>query len=177
MKLLSLNKNLWLIGASIIIQLFLIASDSPAEVIELRNEEKTFGDWKVYCEIDDMMSSAHCKIASRFYDNSSVISLQPTNRSANQFFIIIPKIKIGSFAKIRVDKYDVILSNNIAKKDFGLLPLNSEQKDILFNQMKHGDFLYLRFNISDAEKEITVKFNLQDFKRALAYYNQAISAK
>mgnify|MGYP003340457344 CR=1 FL=1 len=27
----------------------------------------------------------------------------------NQFFIIIPKIKLGSFAKIRVDKNDLIL--------------------------------------------------------------------
>lgn len=155
----------------------IITNNSQAEIIELRNIEKPFGDWKVYCEIDDMMNSAHCKIASKFYDTSSVISLQPSARLVNQFIIIIPKIKIGTFAKIRVDKYDLILSENISKKDFGLLPLSNEQKTILYNQMKHGEFLYLRFNIMDSEKEITVKLNLQDFKRALTYYDQAISTK
>jgi len=67
--------------------ILILKNIAQAEIIELRNEEKTFGDWKVYCEIDDMMNSAHCKIASKFYDNSSVISLQPTNHFANEFFI------------------------------------------------------------------------------------------
>ena len=72
---------------TIIILLF--SSPIFAEVIDVRNEEKIFGDWRVYCEIDDMMSYSHCKIASKFFDNSSVITLQPFAKFANQFFIII----------------------------------------------------------------------------------------
>ena len=109
MKLLSFFKKIFLIFIFTISHILILKNIAQAEIIELRNEEKTFGDWKVYCEIDDMMSSAHCKIASKFYDNSSVISLQPTNHFANEFFIIIPKIKLGSFVKIRVDKNDLIL--------------------------------------------------------------------
>jgi len=176
MKLLSFKK----INLLFLTTIFLFTFDKKivkAEIIEPRNEEKSFGDWKVYCEIDDMMSTAHCKIASKFYDNSSVISLQPTNHFANQFFIIIPKIKLGSFAKIRVDKNDLILSKNITNKDFGLLNIDNAEKNNLFNQMKNGEYLFLRFNINDSEKEITVKLNLEDFIKALDYYNSRVFNK
>lgn len=176
MKLLTFKKNI-LVILLIICQIISFKNFAFAEIIEARNEEKSFGDWKVYCEIDDMMSTSHCKIASRFYDNSSVISLQPTNRFANQFFIIIPKVKLGSFVKIRVDKNDLVLSKNISNKDFGLLAIDNAQKNNLFNQMKSGEYLFFRFNVSDSEKEITVKLSLQDFIQALDYYNNKVFNK
>ena len=177
MKLLSFFKNFFVIIFFIISHILIYKNIAQAEIIELRNEEKTFGDWKVYCEIDDMMSSAHCKIASRFYDNSSVISLQPTNHFANEFFIIIPKIKIGSFAKIRIDKNDLILSQNATQREFGLVPISSQQKNTLYSQMKNGEYLFLRFNVNNSEKEITVKLNLKDFNKALEYYSSKVFNK
>lgn len=176
MKLLSFNKfNFFLL--TIIFLFIFYKKIAIAEIIEPRNEEKSFGDWKVYCEIDDMMNTAHCKIATKFYDNSSVISLQPTNHFANQFFIIIPKIKLGSFAKIRVDKNDLILSKNSTSKDFGLINIDNSEKNNLFSQMKNGEYLFLRFNINDSEKEITVKLSLRDFMKALGYYNSKVFNK
>ena len=177
MKLLSFFKKIFLVFIFTISHILILKNIAQAEIIELRNEEKTFGDWKVYCEIDDMMSSAHCKIASRFYDNSSVISLQPTNHFANEFFIIIPKIKIGSFAKIRVDKNDLILSQNASQKEFGLVPISAQQKNTLYSQMKNGEYLFLRFNVNNSEKEITVKLNLKDFIKALEYYSSKVFNK
>ena len=177
MKLLSFSKKSFLIFIFTIFHILIFKNIAQAEIIELRNEEKTFGDWKVYCEIDDMMSSAHCKIASRFYDNSSVISLQPTNHFANEFFIIIPKIKIDSFAKIRVDKNDLILSQNASQKEFGLVPISSQQKNTLYSQMKNGEYLFLRFNVNNSEKEITAKLNLKDFTKALEYYSSKVFNK
>jgi invasion protein IalB len=177
MKLLSFFKKIFLIFIFTISHILILKNIAQAEIIELRNDEKTFGDWKVYCEIDDMMSSAHCKIASKFYDNSSVISLQPTNHFANEFFIIIPKIKLGSFVKIRVDKNDLIISKNASQKEFGLMPINEQQKNILFSQMKNGEYLFLRFNVNDSEKEITAKFNLKDFNKALEYYSNKVFKK
>ena len=154
---------------------FYFIFNANAEVIDVRNEEKNFGEWKVICEIDDMMSYAHCKIATKFFDNSSVITLQPFAKFANQFFIIIPQISLGSFVKIRVDQNDLILSKNISAKEFGLIPLDDLQKNNLFLQMKTGDFLFLRFNIKGQQKEITAKINLQDFRDALDYYNNKAS--
>lgn len=155
--------------------IFFTFANANSEVIDVKNEEKNFGEWKVICEIDDMMSYAHCKIASKFFDNSSVITLQPFAKFANQFFIIIPQITHGSFVKIRVDQNDLILSKNISAKDFGLIPLEDFQKNNLFLQMKTGDFLFLRFNIKGQQKEITTKINLQDFRDALEYYNNRAS--
>ncbi len=174
MKLITFNiKFLFII---IIINL-LVINRSYCEIIETKNEEKTFGEWKVFCEIDDMMQSSHCKIASKFYDNSSVISLQPTNSLVNQFFIIIPKIKIASFVKIRVDNNDLILSQNINSNDFGLIKITSNEINNLYNQMKKGDNLFLRFNIEEFDKEITVKFDLKNFNKALYFYNNKVFKK
>lgn len=154
---------------------FLSFSAAQAEIIDIQNEEKLFGDWKVFCEIDAMMSLAHCKVASKFYDSSSVISIQPSAKFANQFFIIIPQVLVGTFVKIRVDQNDLILSRNINNKDFGLIPLDDTQKNQLFSQMKNGDFLFLRFSVRGSEKEVTIKLNLKDFRNALSYYNSRAS--
>lgn len=152
-----------------------IFNQANAEIIDIQNEEKTFGDWKVFCEIDAMMDIAHCKVASKFYDNTSVITIEPTIKFVSQFFMVIPQIKIGSFVKIRVDRNDLILSKNLSQKDFGLIPLSEEQKNMLYSQMKTGDFLYLRFSVRDSNKEITAKISLKDFRSALSYHSSRVS--
>ena len=154
-----------------------LSSSNPAhaEIIDIQNEEKTFGDWKVFCEVDAMMSIAHCKVASKFYENTAAISIEPTSKFFSQLFVIIPQAKVGDFVKIRVDQNDLILSKNISAKDFGLIPLDDLQKQTLFSQMKAGDFLYLRFSVRGAEKEITAKISLKDFRSALNYYNSRVS--
>ncbi len=154
---------------------FFTSNFAAAEIIDIRNEEKNFGEWKVFCEADDMMNIAHCKIATKFYDNSSVITIQPTVKFANQFFIIIPQIQVGSFVKIRVDQNDILLSKSISSKDFGLINLSDEQKNMLFLQMKNGDFMFLRFSVHGSDKEITAKLSLKDFRSALSYYNSRVS--
>ncbi len=149
-------------------------SDVKAEIIDIQTEEKNFGDWKVFCETDAMMDISHCKIATKFYENSAAISVEPTAKFYSQFFIIIPQIKLGSFVKIRVDQNDLTLSQNVNVKDFGLIPLDETQKQNLFQQMKAGDFLYLRFSLRASEKEVTAKINLRDFRNALVYYNSRV---
>lgn len=146
-----------------------------SEIIDIQNEEKTFGDWKVFCEIDAMMDLAHCKVASKFYDNTSVITIEPTVKYLSQLFVVIPQAQVGSFVKIRVDRNNLILSRTLSQKDFGLIPLDDEQKNTLYREMKNGDFLYLRFNVRSAEKEVTAKISLKDFRNALSYYNSRVS--
>jgi hypothetical protein len=146
-----------------------------AEIIDVQNEEKNFGDWKVFCEVDVMMDMAHCKIASKFYENSAVITIEPTVKFLSQLFVAIPQVKTGSFVKIRVDKNDLVLSRNVSHNDFGLIPLDDGQKLELYRQMKNGDFLFFRFNVKTSDKEVTAKINLKDFRSALSYYNSRVS--
>lgn len=149
-------------------------NSAQSEIIDIKKEEKTFGEWKVFCEIDVMMDISHCKIASKFFENTAVISIAPTSKFFSQFFIVIPQVKIGSFVKIRVDKNDLILSRNIAAKDFGLIFLSDLQKQNLYQQMKNGDFLFLRFSVRGSDNDITAKINLKDFRHALRYqYSRA----
>lgn len=147
---------------------------ATAEIIDLQKSEEVFGDWKVYCETDVMMDNSHCKIAAKFFDNSSVITIEPTAKFFNQLFVVIPQIEKGSFVKVRVDKYDIILSKNVDSRDFGLIVIDDLSKNELYNQMKKGDFLFLRFNIKSQSKELTVKLSLKDFRSALSYYNSKV---
>ncbi len=156
---------------SILLFLQLAIFEASAEIIDIQKEEKNFGDWKTFCEIDVMMDAAHCKIASKFYDNTSVITIEPTAKFSNQLLIVIPQVRLGSFVKIRIDRNNLILSNNVSNRDFGLISLSEEQKNTIFSQMKNGDFLFLRFSIRDSDKEITAKISLKDFRSALNYYN------
>jgi invasion protein IalB len=153
----------------------LTSSNLKAEIIDIQNEEKVFGEWKVFCEVDAMMDLAHCKIASKFYENTAVISIEPTAKFLSQLFIAIPQVRVGTFVKIRIDKNDLILSKTLSTKDFGLIPLDDAQKNSLYNQMKTGDFLFFRFSVRDSEKEVTAKINLKDFRNALAYYGSRAS--
>jgi hypothetical protein len=166
-----MNRNKKFLCSFLATFFFLTSFIAHAEIVDVQNEEKTFGEWKVFCEVDVMMDMGHCKIASKFYENTAVITIEPTAKFLSQFHIILPQIKLGSFVKIRVDRNDMILSPNATHKDFGLVALSEEQKNILYTQMKNGDFLFLRFNVRDSEKELTAKINLKDFRSALAYSN------
>lgn len=168
----------------IIVFLFFLTLFSPltsnsavAEIVDLQKTSKSFGDWKVYCETDLMMDVSHCKIATKFFDKSSVITIEPTAKFFNQLFIVIPQIKTRSFVKIRVDKNDLVLSNNIKATDFGLIEINDSKKNDIYRQMKKGDFLFFRFSVRNSEKEITIKINLKDFRNALDYYKSKVFLK
>lgn len=150
-------------------------NQANADIIDIKQEEKAFGDWKVFCETDLMMAISHCKIASKFYQKAAVITIEPAIKFLNQLHIVIPQIQPGSFLKVRVDQNNLILSNNVSTKDFGLIPLSEKQKIVLYNQMKNGDFLYLRFNVRDSDKEITARISLKDFRQALDHYRSKAS--
>lgn len=159
----------------IILSLFLISSsNAKAEFIDAEDEVKDFGDWKSFCKKDVMMGAMDCKIASKFYENNAVMTIEPLKNSSAKLVIIIPQVRVGDPVFIRVDKNSLIESGPIKTKDFNLVPLQKEQKDLLYNQMVNGEFLFLRFNLSDTEKEITVKLNLKDFRNALAHTNNQL---
>lgn len=151
---------------------FALNLNTQAEIVTLQKEEKKFGDFKTFCEIDAMMDIAHCKIGTKFYDEASSITIEPNLKSFNQILIVIPKIKNGSFLQIRIDKNDLIYSKIVNVKDFGFITLDDAQKQIFYNQILKGNFLFLRFSSQDSNQEITAKINLTDFQNALAYYKQ-----
>ena len=155
----------------------LISINSRAEIVNLVKEEENFGDWKIFCESDDMMEILDCKIGTKFFDQMSSITIEPNLKFFSQVYIVIPAIKDNSSLKIRVDSNDLILPQAINKNDFGLITLKMNEKQSLQKQFENGQFLFLRFN-SKFDKEITAKINLVDFRKALDYYhNRALLQK
>ncbi len=159
---------------SYLLAAIIILSSSPCQAETISNtqkEEKKFGDWQVLCEIDQMIGGTYCKIAAKFYNNTSVISINPSSKLTNQIMIVIPNIKVNSFVKIKVDKNDLIFSNLIKANDFGLIPFSAEQKNLILRQIKGGNILFIRFAGMSSEKEITTKIDLKNFREAINYYN------
>ena len=160
-----------------LIILFLLTSATLAEVIEgTVKEEKKFGPWTVSCEIDVMMDKTDCKVFSRFYNNTSIIYVQPSNKLANQIVLLIPNVLPDTFVKMRVDKNELIWSNNVTKNDYGVIPFSDERKKTVLEQMKRGKDLYIRFSVIDnkaieGKEEVTIKISLEEFSRMLFYYD------
>ncbi|MFT6106116.1 MAG: invasion protein IalB [Rickettsiales bacterium] len=155
--------------------LILFSNQSHAELIGLEKDEKSFGEWRLICENDVMIDVKYCKIASKFYEDQAAISLEPSFKMTNQMIMVIPNLTPREMVKIRIDKQDIIFSSPIKKSDFGLVILNPSQKSIILSQMKKGDFLFIRFNITSSQKDITVKLDLKDFRQAVDYYNSNLS--
>jgi len=137
---------------------------------------KTFDVWNVICEEDVMMDKVECKIAAKFYEKNATIYVQPYNKIANQVVTIIPIVLEGSFVKIRIDKNAIIWSDNISKKDFGVIPFSSERQKMLLEQMKQAKNMFIRFTIYDKDlvnknKELTEKISLSQFNKMLSYYD------
>jgi hypothetical protein len=163
--------TIWLI----LVVLILFSNQSSAEVIDVQKDQRNFGEWRLICENDVMVDVPYCKIASKFYQDQAVISLEASFKFRNQMIMVIPNLKLGETVQIRIDKNDVIFSNPATKDDFGLVNLSPRQKSMILSQMKNSDFLFIRFNIRSSEKEITVKLNLKDFRDAISFYNSKFS--
>ena len=152
-----------------IIIAILFANPSFAEIINSQTNDINFGEWRLICENDVMIDVPYCKIASKFYQDQAVISVELSSTLANQMIIVIPNLKIGKTVQIRIDKNDIIFSSRAKKDDFGLVMVNPSQKANIISQMKKGDFLFIRFNINESEKEITVKLSLANFRSAISH--------
>ena len=156
---------------------FMCRNSFSTEIIEnISKQEDKFGDWVVVCEEDEMMDKTNCKIFSEFYENS-FIYVQPNNKVANQFVIMVPTAKNGTTLKFKVDKNALIVSDNIAKNDaYGIIPFSPVNQKTMLNQIKSGENLYLRFTVNDpkglnGEKEMTAKISLAEFSKLLTHYN------
>jgi invasion protein IalB len=162
----------------IILYFLFSANLFAAELIDnISKEEKKFGDWTVTCDEDEMMEKIDCKIFSTFVTEGSSIYIQPNNKVANQVVIIVPLAKEGTNLKFKVDKNDLISSDNIVKNDeYGIIPFSPSKQRTMLSQIKNGQILYIRFTVNDpqavnGEKEITAKISLAEFPKLLIYYD------
>jgi len=159
---------------SVILIYIACISTSYSKIIENQSIQENFGEWSVYCQSDIMMDVSNCKIANKFYSNNSLLSFEPKGSYPN-LLMIIPDIKESSYVLIKVDKNSLVKSSIIKDSNFGYINLTDYQQNLVYKQMKEGDFLFLRFKVKELNKAVTIKINLKDFKDALNYYKSKTS--
>lgn len=149
-----------------------------AEIIDnISKEDKKFGDWNVSCEEDVMIEKVDCKIFTNFYNESSSIYIQPNNKIANQVVIMIPSVLENTIVKVKIDKNNIIASDNIERRqDYGVIPFSPAKQKQMLTQIKGGQEMFIRFTVRDLKaaggmKEITAKISLAEFSKLLVYYD------
>ena len=145
-----------------------------SKIVEDQSSQQNFGEWSVYCQSDIMMDISNCKIANKFYPHNSLLSFEPKGSYPN-LLMIIPDIKPSSYVLIKVDKNNLIKSSIIKDANYGYINLTDYQQNLIYKQMKKGDFLFLRFKVKELNKAVTIKIDLKDFRDALRYYESKTS--
>lgn len=148
---------------------------ATAEIIDNQKvTNKEFGSWIVSCKEDVMLGENSCKLFTNILDGS-ILFVTPNN-TENKIVIISKEILNGDKIIFRVDKNNLIESELATDNRYNIVEMSVENKGQLLEQMKTGDNLYARLNIRDDSgkngmKQITARFNLADFSKALIYYN------
>lgn len=148
---------------------------ATAEIIDNQKvTNKEFGSWVVSCKEDVMLNENSCKLFANILDESTLF-VNPNN-ARNKIVIISKEILNGDKIIFRVDKNNLIESEIANDNRYNIVEMSIEDKGQLLEQMKTGNNLYARFNIRDdsnknGTKQITARFNLADFSKALIYYN------
>lgn len=154
-------------------------SSVNAEVIgNINREEKKFGEWFVVCEEDVMLDNADCKAFTNFYNGTAQMFVQPQNQVANQIVLIIPQVLDGSIVQMRVDKNKLLRSDPVVRNEFGVIPLSPSVQKSIFEQLRPGQNLFLRFSVQTGKndfREVTIKISLAEFSKMLVYYDMKMS--
>lgn len=163
-----------------IIILFTINS-AKSEIIENKKiSNQKFGVWTVSCEEDIMFDKVECKLFANVLEETSLL-VNPANKN-NTIVIISKDIIPNSTMLIKVDKNDVIETNQFMNNQFNLVDMSIENKKTLFEELQKGNNLFFRFTTKDLAKnggvkEVTVKLNLTEFKKALLYFESKSGIK
>ncbi len=155
-----------------------IVNTAPAEIIDNQKVvNKEFGSWTVSCREDLMLGENNCKLFANVLDGT-VIFVNPNN-NVNKIVTISKEISEGSNIMFRVDKNELFESDTARNNEYSIVEMDVEDKVKLLEQLKTGNNLYVRLNIKDESsdngtKQITARFNLADFSKAIIYYNSVV---
>lgn len=156
----------------------LILNVASAEIIDNQKIiNKEFGSWTVSCKEDVMSNENSCRLFTDILDGSTIF-VNPNNE-ANKVVIVSREVVEGTKIIFRIDKNNLIESDFAKNDKYNVVEMNVENKKQLLEQMKTGNTLYVRLNTKDNSnkrgvKQITARFNLADFSKAIIYYNSIV---
>lgn len=156
-----------------------LSNAAKAEIIENQKIiSKEFGSWVVSCREDAMLAKSNCKFFTEIVEGTTLF-INPSNLD-NKIILISKEILEGSKVVFRIDRNNLINSRIVRKNTYNLIDIDVDSKKEIFEQLRLGKTLYIRFSVKDSSsntgsKQITARLDLADFVKALSYYNTMTS--
>lgn len=154
-------------------------NSAEAEIIENKKVlNKSFDLWNVSCEDDEMLNDIDCRLFVEV-TGGTVFFVNPLSNE-NPILISSEDSFYNKKMYIKVDNNKLISSLPIIGNRYNIVGFNQNDLKTIFNQIKSGKYLYVRFTIKDITspngfKEITAKISLAEFQKALIYHNNLVN--
>jgi hypothetical protein len=164
--------------------LFLLAAllgMAQADALIIENKKvvnREFDIWRVSCQDDEMLSEISCRLFVEVTDGTTLF-VNP-HSSDNPILLTSKDGYHESKYFIKLDKNELITSRPLAGSRYGIVNFSPEDLQSIYRQIKEGQNFYIRFTIRDITspngyKEITAKFSLAEFHRALNYFENQVN--
>ncbi|MBO4956245.1 MAG: hypothetical protein J6C50_00175 [Rickettsiales bacterium] len=164
-----------------ILTIFLVffIQQAKAEIIE--NEKifnKTFDIWNISCEDDEMLNDIRCRLFVEITAHTTLFINPQSNE--NKILLISNDGYYDRKFFIKIDNNKLIESQIFANNKYGIVNFSQNDINTIYSQLMKGQNFYIRFTIKDNSsangfKEITAKFPLAEFQKALVYFNKQIN--
>ena len=145
-----------------------------AEIIANENIiTKKFDIWTVSCKDDEMFSSINCRMFVQVTDGTTIF-VNP-NSNYNRLLIVSNDAFPNTKAYIKVDNSQLVSSESFIQSKYNFVKFTVKQLDFIYNKMRLGKNLYIRFTVKDklsanGYKEITAKVSLAEFQKAFVFF-------
>jgi hypothetical protein len=150
-----------------------------AEIIENKKIiNKSYDVWRVSCEDDEMLNEISCRLFVEITQGTTFF-VNPLS-DENPVLLISEDAYFDRNIYIKIDNNKLITSQVVLNNKYNIIGFNANDTKMLYNQIKTGKEFYIRFTIRDnlspnGFKEITAKFSLAEFQKALVYHNNQIN--
>ena len=162
-----------------ILIMIIFISQANSEIIENKQVfNKKFDIWNISCEEDEMFNNIRCRMFVEITEKTTLFINPESNE--NKILLISEDGYYDTKFFIKIDNNKLITSQNYTNNKYNIVNFNKNDVDAIYSQLKNGQNFYMRFTIKDnlslnGFKEITAKFSLVEFQKALAYYNKQVN--
>jgi hypothetical protein len=154
-------------------------SNATAEIIENRKIiNRSYDVWRVSCEDDEMLSEISCRLFVEITQGTTFFVNPLSNE--NPILLVSEDAYYDRNVFVKIDNNKIITSQAAINNKYNIINFNLNDAKALYNQIKAGKEFFIRFTIKDTSslngyKEITAKFSLAEFQKALIYYNNQVN--
>lgn len=152
---------------------------TKAEIIENKKIiNKSFDIWHVSCEDDEMLNSIRCRLFVEI-TAGTVLFINPYSNE-NPILLVSEDAYYDRKIFVKIDNNKIITSQPALNNKYSMIVFSQNDLKTIYNQIRTGKIFYIRFTIKDTTspngfKEITAKFSLAEFQKALVYHNNQIN--